>query len=529
MNRTSRTPTTTGKENTVFAITVAVLIVLALISVTTSFFRHFTPDNSIYLLHTRTFLETLNRFTYSFDSKGIMIVWFYAPAVLLLGPTLAAAALSQLVFYLIGFFFLYRIIRSFLDAKTAVIVGLLWIFVSYSPNLWGGNARPENFCSVLVILALYAVLRNERKWFIIAGAATALCLFTKTTLALTPAVLSLVGAVLAFPARNRASVNPLSPGAIRNLVAVAAGFFLIAGVHFGWIFAFDDPARWMYQTLIWPMQMASTTSSPWNLLAVFYHTGLYLLFAGSITGMLLAWKKGPRRFIMFCALIIITETVRVLFEGTSWNYLLLVMAMPLLAGASLLRFSSFRFLKRVPGWTFPILFLAPVFWTGVPSTGKAFFTRVIHHYPSPFEELASRMDSLYKQGESIYVEYNDYQLILMFDAPRPYPVLPLHFRYVSATEQDAIRGYYKSHPPRWVVTRDPGHSAVSYRTEGEVDGAYHLYFPGVQADKAPADSVYVLGDVTRGNILNPALSSELEYKLTIDIGYAQAWRLCAGR
>ncbi len=93
MSSTAQPPVRSGKDNTVYAITVAVLILLALTSVTTSFFRHFTPDNSIYLLHARTFLETLNRFTYSFDSKGIMIVWFYVPAVLLLGPTVVAAAL----------------------------------------------------------------------------------------------------------------------------------------------------------------------------------------------------------------------------------------------------------------------------------------------------------------------------------------------------------------------------------------------------------------------------------------------------
>ncbi len=433
------------------------------------------------------------------------------------------------MFYVIGFVFLNRIVRSFLDTKTAVIIGLLWIFLSYSPNLWGGNARPENFCSALIVLVFHAILQRERKWFMVAGAATALCLFTKTTLALTPAVLSLVGAVVTFPARNRVSVNPFSPASVRNIIAVTTGFFFIAALHFGWIFAFDDPGGWMYQTLIWPMHVAPTTSLPFNVPAVFYHTGLYLLLAGSIAGMILAWQTGPRPFIVFCALIIIAEITRILFEGTSWNYLLLVMIMPLLAGASLIRFPHVRFLGRVPGWAFPILLLLPVFWSGVPSTGKAFFTRVIHHYPSPFEALASRMDSLYRQGESIYVEYNDYQLILMFDAPRPYPVLPLHFRYVNAAEQDAIRRYYTSHPPQWIVTRDPRHSAVAYRTEGEVDGAYHLYFPGNQTGKAPTDSVYVPGDVTRGNRLNPALSGNLKYRLTVDIGYAQAWHLCIDR
>ena len=120
---------------------------------------------------------------------------------------------------------------------------------------------------------------------------------------------------------------------------------------------------------------------------------------------------------------------------------------------------------------------------------------------------------------------NDYQLILMLDAPRPYPILPLHFQYVSTMEQNAIRSYYKSHPPQWVITRDPGHSAVAYHIKGEIDGAYHLYFPDIRAKEVLSDSVYLLDDVKCGNTLDSVFSNEYDYKLTVDIGYAQAWRL----
>ncbi|HZH49171.1 MAG TPA: hypothetical protein VFD86_05325, partial [Nitrospira sp.] len=52
----------------VSAITVGIpLAVLAALSVVNSFIGHMTPDVSIYLLHARTFVETLNRFTLSWD------------------------------------------------------------------------------------------------------------------------------------------------------------------------------------------------------------------------------------------------------------------------------------------------------------------------------------------------------------------------------------------------------------------------------------------------------------------------------
>jgi len=55
------------------------LTALAALSVVNSFIVHMTPDISIYLLQARTFVETLNRFTPSWDNKGILLTFLLAP------------------------------------------------------------------------------------------------------------------------------------------------------------------------------------------------------------------------------------------------------------------------------------------------------------------------------------------------------------------------------------------------------------------------------------------------------------------
>jgi len=91
------------------------LAVLAALSVVNSFIGHMTPDISGYLLDTRTFVDTLNRFTLSWDSKGIMLMFLLALPVRIFGATMAAAALTQLCAHVAGLYFLFRVARSYAD------------------------------------------------------------------------------------------------------------------------------------------------------------------------------------------------------------------------------------------------------------------------------------------------------------------------------------------------------------------------------------------------------------------------------
>lgn len=121
------------------------LLLLTVLFVVNSFIGHLTPDISIYLCHTRTFLETLDRFTLLHDSMGIFLIWALVAPVWLLGATVPAAAKAQLIAYGVALFCIYRIMRSFTRRIPALFIGWLCIVTVYSHVIWGGNTRPEDF------------------------------------------------------------------------------------------------------------------------------------------------------------------------------------------------------------------------------------------------------------------------------------------------------------------------------------------------------------------------------------------------
>lgn len=180
----------------VSAITVGTLLaVLAALSGVNSFIGHMTPDISVYLPYARTFVETLNRFTLSWDSKGIMLMFVLALPVRVFGATMAAAALAQLCAYVAGLYFLFRVARSYADRWSSALLVLLATCVIYSSYIWGGRVRPEDFAFACCAGCLYAGLRAKPRWWIAGGAMTACCLFLKITLVFAPGATLIAAAV----------------------------------------------------------------------------------------------------------------------------------------------------------------------------------------------------------------------------------------------------------------------------------------------------------------------------------------------
>ena len=512
------------------------LLALALFSIVNSFFRHLTPDNSVYLLHARTFLNTLNRFELSHGSKGIVLSFLLLPGVGLLGSNITTVAVSQIFIHSIGIFFFFLLLRHYLSADTAVILGLLYIVIAYSPGLWGGNGRPEDFCLMLSIIALYAGLRGSNRWFIICGTMVSLIFFIKISLALAPAFMGISAAFMNI--RNdrytsyKKKVKRYIKSSAANTGLLLLGFSLPMIIILIWIIIFDDLSCWYRQNIQWPMEYREAHLSiafAGNIFLFLKKAGINWLFYGCLAGLIFGWIKGPRRLVLLITILITVDFMRIMVEiiyPPGWNYVLLPLLIPMLLGTSFLGATRQKNSKSIIGWLIPVCLSVIILKYSVTQTLKSFELRVIHGLPSPYEYFAKEMRPVYSQGESIFVDSNDYQLLFFLDAPRPYPILPHHINFSSKEEMKKIHQYYATSPPDWVIKREPEHSAIYFSTLGQVDSSFHIYLPSAEKDRIDQDAkYYIQGEVRIGKDLNKVLPSSQQYRLVIDIGYLQAWRI----
>jgi len=123
----------------------------------------------------------------------------------------------------------------------------------------------------------------------------------------------------------------------------------------------------------------------------------------------------------------------------------------------------------------------------------------------------------------VFVADNDVQIILLLRAPRPYPILHLHYHSVSQPEKSATRQYYKQYPPEWVVIEASGPESGKLPMKGETDYAYHVVFAAEDASVLPNNPAEV-----RGSDLSPELPESVEYREEIDTGVLHVWRLTKG-
>jgi len=488
-----------------------------------SFVVHITPDASIYLLHARTFTETLNRFSLSHDSKGIMLMFLLALPVKLLGATMAAAALAQAVAYLAAAGVVVWMMRRRMSA--AIALASLWMIAAFSPLMWGGRVRPEDFGIAFSMLALLGAYRNLRWGVVLCGAMAAMGFFTKTSLVLSPLVVGVAGCLVGHRGRERGT----------RLLLLAAGFAAVAAIVLVWMVLLDDAGQWVRQTLQWPSEYKRAVGkaglsrvSVGNLFALLHAGRLQWLFAGSVVGLFYGWKRGAGRLALFLALLLLAESLRVVVEGEPWHYSVSGMVAPMVLGCA---FFCYRREGRTTlyGVGVTLILLCPVLVATLPDAARATHLRVLGNARAPLEVVAGFMAPHYCPGEQIMVGGQDYQLLLHLDAPRPYPVLPLHLHAVSDEEREKAERHFRDEPPEWIVDSRPVTSPVAYRCIGEPDRLTYVYVSVDESELEKPRAGVPLG--ARYPTRRPAaafpgkLLREFPYHLVADTGLHQAWRL----
>jgi len=513
------------------------LAVLAALSVVNSFIGHMTPDVSIYLLHARTFVETLNRFTLSWDSKGIMLMFVLALPVRLFGATMAAAALTQLCAHVAGLYLLFRVARSYADRWSSALLVLLATCVIYSSYIWGGRVRPENFAFAFCAGCLYAGLRAKPRWWMAGGAMTACCLFLKISLVFATGTTLIAAAGVdasnQVSARGKQQTLFLSTLA-RDLGWVLLGFAAVAGSTLVWIVAFDDLAQMYRQTVEFPMQNSQIYYAPrfqntWFLrspISLLTQSRLEFLFVGCLPGLLYGWFRGFRREASLIGVLLLTEFLDVAIERSSYPYLLTIMLAPMLLGVAFFGSGKKDSTASMLGWIAPLYLLVPLLIPTVREQVETFDLRVVKRLPAPYEYLAQQLRTRYRPGEHIYVNANDQQIILLLNAPRPFPIVYDYFRMaISQDERNRTVKHYEERPPDWIITHEPELSPVTFATLGSVDGAYHVYLPTGTSIRSGDTAQHGPPPSRTGSRLAVVGSASSKYTLEVDTGYLQAWHL----
>ena len=520
----------------VLVASIAVLALLAALSILNSFAANLSPDIALYLLHARTFVRTLDRFTLSHDSKGPLLAFFLAGPVRLFGANMCAAALAQLVAYAVAFACFYRLLRTYMRPAGAWVLSLLGICTTFSHCLWGGNARPEDFALAGLMVAFLGAWRRTRGWLVAGGVAAVCCGFMKSSLALTPLAVLAVGSVWPWPDGG----DDGAPGgeerlqwgrAGRNLLWVGLGCAVAAALVLGWLAVFDSLPGWYRQTLEWPVEYRGSPSAALlplqvrHALALVRLARLDYLFAAAVPGLAVGWLRGRHRLSALTCVFLVTELFRVFFEGANWNYTLTWAVFPLLIGAGLLGSG----MREQPSskhlaWMVPVYCLIPLLVVTAAAEARAFEYRLVRRLPSSYEYLAAGMREVgYRQGESVHPAGFDYQMILLLDAPRPPPVVWRHFNKVSQAEQAVTLREYEEAPPTWVIKETWRPASPPARLLGDVNEAYHLLWPGDSVSLGRERIGH--GEVRRGQDLSPMLPGRVVYEKVLDIGCLQAWRL----
>ncbi|MEE4271614.1 MAG: hypothetical protein V2I67_08070 [Thermoanaerobaculales bacterium] len=506
---------------------VLLLAALALLCVANSFASHLTPDLAIYLLHARSFVETLNRFTVSVDSKGLLQTALLAPAVWLVGANMKAAAATQALLHLLGALGLFVVVRSYLPRVEALGISLIQLTVLYSHLLWGGNARPEDFAVGYLGVVMVAFMRSTPGWSTAGGAAVAAAFLTKSTLVLGPVGVLVVSACFDPEHREldrRRQKRERFTRALAMLGWMFVGFAVVVAAAVVWLALFDDTSQWWFQSFVWPASFHPPTVPGLDdlrrLLLRLIETRLVLLLIPAVAGFWLGWRNGYRRQSVLGATIVGLELVRVVLENGQWRYSLTLMVPALLIGSSLLDRSLRRHeTTRLPGLLIPVICLLPLLAATALAELEVVHYRLVKRLPSPSEDLAAAMrEAGYRSTETIFPVSWGTPMFVLLDAPRPYRTLPRYFTFVDPEEQAATRAFYRDNPPVWVLLRREQPQPVR-RQIGGIDFAYHLV-----ADTEGPRSRSHEQRFAAGESLSPILSPEQRYQLTLDTGEYEVWR-----
>lgn len=491
----------------------------AVLALFNSFFATFTPDVSFYLLHTRTFVQTLDRYTLSFGEKGPVLTFALAPAVWLLGPTIVAAAAMQVLTYAAAMLFVFLAVARTVDRVTAWFATLLLVLACYSPYVWGiDSIRPEYFALTLTAATFYMVYRRPSRWTLLAGGAVAAVVFHMKTV-LAGSLLAILGMQVLIEAweqgrREGAGFRAgafLRTGAAGALWA-AAGALLVTALVLAWLALAESIPEWYRQNMEWPVaSKMDPTIEPFSLIgfvksvlagekinaAQVYRQSNYMgfstmhvvklvyklglsrmigLYVLAWAGMLWAFRRTDRRFVLLLAAWLAAESLKVCIDDRRWMYTLSGLIPPMIVGTALLglpRAAAER--RRKLGWVLLLVGLAGVWPVVMYGQAQFFGERVLGGKLSPFEDLAQRMEPVYRKGELVYVNAFNWELCFLLDAPPPYRVLPHHVAMVNDEERAGFYEFYKTNPPVWIAVLNERMEAYPWGYDWIAAGPYELF------------------------------------------------------
>ncbi len=495
-----------------------------------TFFRHITPDISVFLLHTRTFIEKGNRFIDSFDNKGPIMTFFLLPAVWLLGANIKAAALTQLVLYSLSIVFVVLALKDIYGVISTLIVAMLYATFCYSGWLWGGNFRPEDFMPLVFAILLFVNKKYSacRIAYLMNGLCISLTFLLKLSLIVAPFTVSIIVVIIECLKEKKPAIL------LKGICWTLAGFLLLTMPVLCYLYLFDDIYGWMRQTLLLPFEsrVGSPTSFKLrNFFELILQTGvIYLLIGAAILFIMVFFIKLkpniaiPKNVPVLLLFWIGSELLRTFAEGSVWPYLLSGIVPASFLSISLIsHFVPMQF-RKLAIWVLPLIAIAPLLSDAYATEIRAFKLRVLEKKKAPYEELASRMQATYLTNETMFVEDTDYQIFLLLGAPPPYPILKRLFWFVRDNEREAFLEFYAKNPPDWIIAKKPETSPVMFEVEGDVDFPYHIWHYGGICTNGSAKLLIREGTELSAEFITKFVRSHAKYKLSYDIGWAQAWR-----
>ncbi len=463
-----------------------------------AFTQPIAPDTSVYLLHTRTWLERGNRFVDSHDSKGPLMVWLTAPFVALGGANGIGAGLARSGAALATGALIWVLLRR--RTPHALPLAAWATALPFAPGLWGDSLRPETYAPALYLAVLWLTLRGTPRAALAAGALAAAAWFLKSLLVL-PGLALLAGAILLeWRARRRMPWTLIGAQAAGALGAT----LLILGVLAGR----DSLANWYRQTIEWPAEFrrAETPEAPEN--------------APSLRSRALALYRAsdnPRRLELMPLKIGVTlartglwpllglALLPAFWRGVRQDRERLLALIWLGGQALVLGLEYRRWLYPAAGLLAPLALwfgASPAAGNGRPRAllilglcsilplwgwGRETWTRMLGRCrgepQSSYEALAATLRPLYRPGESLLVLDNNYALHLLLPAPPPPTVLSLHAAMVNAAERETLRRALERNPPDWLISKDPAYTGIRFGGEQ----------PTVRVTSLPNNEVEVRG------------------------------------
>lgn len=445
------------------------------------FLQPLASDTSVYLLHTRTLLETGNRYIDSHDNKGPLMVWLTAPAVRLLGANALAAGLIRALAALGVAALAFRLLRQsgWYSGSYAFHIAALAAALPYSAVLWGDSLRPEIYAAVLNALILLLLHRNRRLDAGFVGVLAACVIFLKSILVL-PALLMMGGSLALDWVHNKKV-----PWA--RLVSMALGTLLASGLILGWLALFDSLPEFYRQTLQWPAEYRRTveltnfegqTGLVPRLLAIYRASddpgrialypakvALTLLRSGIwpyilLGGGLIWLRRIPKERLAQLALLWMVGLLFELgLEHRRWPYPAAGLLLPLLLWLALAPFGRRGENGRLAAiWIASGLLVAGLGWEAL----RTIPARLRGQPLAPYEVLANHLRPLYTPGESLLVLDNNYALHLLLPAPKPYRILPAGAAMISEAERDDMRLALEHSPPQWIAGKHPAHTGLHF-------------------------------------------------------------------